>query len=324
MTVIDKRDRATMLAVMALAAAAVSLPVPPVVVWIGFSLLPFYAAYSVSAVYHHARQLRVYSPVVVTSACFFLYSPGGFCAFGLFPVAAVIYGLIKKPPFPVRLKMYFLALSGGTAGFLLWAALRFGGDIPTGIAEALVSWVSRHQSSDALLLIFNRYGLAGMTPALAAAQSTAGGAGAAMLPAVRRELLASLTTTVRLKIPEILPAFWILYSGGGALCMAMVPVIHARKRGEPALEPVSFDRWRLTNGMIRLVILMAAGYAVSLVTVRPILLMATVMMRALCKLMLVTQGLSSMAYLLTRWATFSCGMGPMPEIWMVLMPSSCK
>ena len=217
----------------------------------------------------------------------------GYIGFSLLMAFHFFFKRKRVPPFNTQLKVNLMVLLEGLALFLPLAVLRFGTDIVSGAAEAMVRAISRLSSCDEWLIFFNRVGLAGMTPALAKAQNAAG---AALLPAVRQELLASFTTSLKLLLSHAIPAGLILYSGVGAVGMVMIPVVRARKYGIPLRIPEPFERWRLTEGMARMAVFMAAGYVIPLVTANPAVLMAAVMMRTLFKVMLVTQGLAAWSF----------------------------
>lgn len=226
----------------------------------------------------------------------------GLTGLGLLPALAVFADRRFNPAFSQRLLGYFAALLLGLTGFLPFLNQWAGPDIIAGLAQRLTDALSTAPMRDDLLIRLYNYGYVGITKQMLSSQRVLSGIAGllgreatALLPEVREEMLKSLYTTLKIALPNLLPSFMAVYAGGGAVLSAMLPVVARRRRGEDVQAP-PFTQWHLKGAWLGLAYMLALGFAVPMFFADRSLIMTGGMMTALFKVIMVTLGLSSIAF----------------------------
>lgn len=146
-------------------------------------------------------------------------------------------------------------------GLLVWANLRYEGQVYAGIAEDMAAWVNAQSNADEMLLRCYQMGLSRLEEEYQPAVNLLGPL--ALTPQVRLELLYSLRTTLEDLLAGLLPQVivaWVLLT---AVLTAALPDIIRRKRGQKG-QLLPFGEWQMDANQRRGMNLLALGYLVQL------------------------------------------------------------
>ena len=263
----------------------------PALAFVGVALMPFlvYALMLRRGVLISAAFLFLTYALLAFRHSYPLLLAAGVLGYFAFSLLAMVIDMKAGRPFHVRLVLHFSALLAGLVCFA-----PFFQSIAASLPALLRDMVAASKSGDELLLQLWQQGVAGMDTALLKAQQAYGGA--VLLPEVRLELLNSFQTTLTLLLPRALPEAVALFTGIGAMAMAMIPVVFLRQRGHPVKSPKAFERWRLDGFLRQLLIGLLPGFLFRFITDNTVMLLMGSMMATLAKVMLVTQGLAVIAH----------------------------
>ena len=199
-------------------------------------------------------------------------------------------------PFKARLAIYAAAFLLGLMGFVPFLSGLDGTP-----ADVVIRWVSESERCNDVLIALYQQGLVRVDDSLISRQQVFSNlsyqllGSQALLPAVRSEMLNSLRTTVELLLPNVLPTALVLFSGIGALMMAMLPVALSRREGKPIKSPEAFEKWRLDRQMQGLLLWLLPGYFFRYFTANATALLMGEMMSATAQLLLAVQGVAVIA-----------------------------
>ena len=249
-------------------------------------------------------------------------------AYALIPAVSGAALFIRRVPFWKAMAVQLGAFTLVLALAVLLIRPLYGPDLFQAAGRGAAAFISAQEESDMLLIQLNQLGLctASLSDLGLPVPWVSFGQTVKLLPAVKAELLASLTTTVESlaywKGPGLL-VNWVLAGGLVTLC---APVCFHKRRGWDTLDMPVFARWRLPRGMGAQAGSLAAGYLLPYLSYSPALVILGNMMSAAFFGIFMVQGAATLEYLQKKkgasWGTrrvWICVLGLILPFVLVLM-----